>query len=218
MKVCKRCEIEQDLDNFTKCSRNKDGLDIYCKDCLNQKYINDKLKPDFINKRNANFRKHRDNNPEYYKQKDKENYENNKDLWKIKNQIYKSENKDKINEQLRNKYETDIIYRTKRLITSLIVKSIINRGYTKNSRTHHILGCTFEELKIHLESQFKSWMTWENQGLYNGELNYGWDIDHIIPISSALTEEDIIKLNHYTNLQPLCSYTNRYIKANKLNY
>jgi hypothetical protein len=39
------------------------------------------------------------------------------------------------------------------------------------------------------------------------ELNKSWDIDHIIPISSAKTKEDIIRLNHYTNLQPLCSYT-----------
>jgi hypothetical protein len=55
-------------------------------------------------------------------------------------------------------------------------------------------------------------MTWENRGLYNGELNYGWDIDHIIPLSSAITEDDVYKLNHHKNLQPLCSYTNRYIK------
>jgi len=40
-----------------------------------------------------------------------------------------------------------------------------------------------------------------NYGLYNGEINYEWDIDHIEPIS---------------NLQPLCSYTNRFIKKNKL--
>ena len=49
---------------------------------------------------------------------------------------------------------------------------------------------------------------WENYGLYNGELNYGWDIDHIIPISTAKTEEEIIKLNHYTNLQPLWRFDN----------
>lgn len=59
-------------------------------------------------------------------------------------------------------------------------------------------------------------MTWDNHGKYNGELNYGWDIDHIIPTSSANTEEELIKLNHYTNLQPLCSYVNRYVKKNNL--
>jgi len=51
-----------------------------------------------------------------------------------------------------------------------------------------------------LESKFEDWMNWDNQGKYNGEFNYGWDINHIIPISSAKTEDDIIKLNHYTNL------------------
>jgi len=73
-------------------------------------------------------------------------------------------------------------------------------------------------LKEFSESKFEYWMTWENRGLYNGELNYGWDIDHIIPISSAKNEEEIIKLSHYTNLQPLCSKINRNIKNNIYNY
>ena len=59
-------------------------------------------------------------------------------------------------------------------------------------------------------------MTWENRGKYNGELNYGWDIDHIIPLATAKTEEDLIKLNHFSNLQPLCSKINRNIKRHKI--
>jgi hypothetical protein len=93
-----------------------------------------------------------------------------------------------------------------------------NGGFTKKTRTYEILGCSFEEFKSHLESKFELWMNWENRGLYNGEVNYGWDLDHIIPISSAETEEDIIKLNHYTNLRPLCSYVNRVIKKDKLGF
>ena len=86
------------------------------------------------------------------------------------------------------------------------------------NKTIEILGCSYEDFRIYIESKFECWMTWENHGIYNGELNYGWDIDHIIPLSSVETEEDIIRLNHYTNLQPLCSYTNRYIKRNRLDY
>ena len=108
------------------------------------------------------------------------------------------------------------LFNLKEKIRCLIKYSFKRNGFSKTSKTQQILGCTFEEFKQYLESKFESWMNWENRGLYNGELNFGWDIDHIIPISSAKTDEDIIKLNHYTNLQPLCSYTNRYIKINKI--
>lgn len=46
-------------------------------------------------------------------------------------------------------------------------------------------------------------MTWNNYGLYNGQPDYGWDIDYIIPLKTAKTEEDIIRLNNYTNLQTI---------------
>ncbi len=62
-------------------------------------------------------------------------------------------------------------------------------------------------------------MNWSNHGKYKSKMfNYGWDIDHKIPLSNAKSEEELLKLCHYTNLQPLCSYTNRVIKRDKLNY
>jgi hypothetical protein len=80
------------------------------------------------------------------------------------------------------------------------------------------LCCSFEELKLHLENQFESWMNWDNYGKYQKDtFNFGWDLDHIIPVSSALNEEDIIMLNHYINLQPLCSKFNRDLKKDKIN-
>ena len=51
-------------------------------------------------------------------------------------------------------------------------------------------------------------MHWSNQGIYTGEYNKTWQYDHVIPISSAKNEEEVIKLNHYTNFQPLCSRRN----------
>lgn len=58
-------------------------------------------------------------------------------------------------------------------------------------------------------------MNWDNYGNKNGfstRVNQSWDVDHIIPITTAKTEGDVVKLNHFTNMQPLCSYVNRYVK------
>lgn len=96
--------------------------------------------------------------------------------------------------------------------------SIKNTNTQKSSKSEDILGCSFEEFKSHLESQFESWMTWDNHGNPKDgifEPNKTWDIDHIIPLSSATTTDDIIKLNHYTNLRPLCTYNNRWVKKDK---
>ncbi len=91
-----------------------------------------------------------------------------------------------------------------------------NFNFSKNFKTKEILGCTYEDFKFFLETKFESWMSWDNYGLYDGTLNFGWDLDHIIPISVAKSEEKVIKLNHYTNFQPLCSKINRDIKRHKI--
>ena len=69
------------------------------------------------------------------------------------------------------------------------------------------LGCSVEELKMHLEKQFRENMSWNNRKK--------WHIDHIVPLSSANTETDIIKLSHYSNLQPLWASENE-SKGNKI--
>jgi len=61
-------------------------------------------------------------------------------------------------------------------------------------------------------------MSWDNYGLYDGSENYGWDLDHIIPISSAITEEQVLKLSLYENIQPLCSFQNRVLKRGLINW
>jgi hypothetical protein len=86
-------------------------------------------------------------------------------------------------------------------------RSFKRRGFTKKSKTYIILGEEWVIVKLHMESLFKEGMTWDNYG--------EWEIDHIIPLSSGKTEEDVIKLCHYKNLQPLWKEDNRK-KGNKL--
>ena len=153
------------------------------------------------------------NNPERKKELNK--IHSNKTETKETKKKWREINKDKLRTYFKNYIKNkrkDPIFKLKSNLRKSIAKSFRTINMRKNSRTHIIVGCSFEELKQHLEKQFLPWMNWDNHGLYNGILNYGWDIDHITPLSSAKTEEDVIKLNHYSNLQPLCSYTNRHIK------
>lgn len=108
--------------------------------------------------------------------------------------------------------KTDPLFRLIKNIRTTLRNTLKKGTYVKNCHTEEMLGCSYVEFKEHLEKQFEPWMTWENYGLYNGCPSYGWDIDHIIRISSAKTREEIISLNHHTNLQPLCSHINRDVK------
>ena len=155
-------------------------------------------------------------NRETLNKKRREKRNKNKELFNTKERSYKSKNKKRINKKRNDRVnvrkQIDPIFKTALLVRRLINDSFRKKDLTKNKRTESILGLSFSEFKTYLESKFEPWMNWSNYGKYNGTLNFGWDVDHIIPLNTAKTEEDIIKLNHYTNLQPLCSKINRDIK------
>lgn len=170
-------------------------------------------------------------NKEQIKAKSKEYHDKTKD----KTKAYYEANKEQIKARIRNyrknnlsllkqrekaaqiKKRQDPFYKLKDSIRNRIRASMKSKGYAKKSKTFEILGCSYDEFKAHIESQFKSWMTWDNHGNPKDKVlepNKTWDLDHIVPISSAVTEEDVIRLSHYTNFQPLCSYENRIVKRN----
>jgi len=135
---------------------------------------------------------------------------------------YYLENKERLNKQsvvrVNKRKDDDDLFKLSCNIRGLIHSTLKLKGYRKKSKTCEILGCSFEEFKTYLETKFESWMNWNNYGNWDGqpkEMNVAWDIDHIIPISLGITEDEIMRLNYYSNLQPLCSYTNRYIKSGK---
>jgi|688.fasta_scaffold92784_5 hypothetical protein len=185
-------------------------------------------------KLNENAKNYRELKKDELLSKKKIYYQENKDIIKEKKKQYRENNKEHIKEirkQYRLKNREKIakqkkIYQEKLLSTDIgklkhnirqaIRRSLISKGYKKKFSSEQVLGCSIEEFKIYLESKFESWMNWDNKGQYNGTPNYGWDVDHITPLSSAKTEEELLKLNHFSNLQPLCSYVNRDIKKNIL--
>lgn len=127
---------------------------------------------------------------------------------------YRKSYREHYNAWYREKKLQDKLFRLRENVSSFTCRIIKNKTITNKS--YEYVGCSTEELIKYIEKQFKPWMTWDNHGKYNGKLNYGWDIDHIIPLSSAKTEEELKKLSHYTNIQPLDSKINRYIKRHKI--
>ncbi len=233
MKKCNRCNIEQELKLFCNDKSSKDGHKSICKACNRSYRIKNKDRDKeyrLLNKdKRREYNKNRDKKAIskakaiYYElnrdeiiNKRKSHYNKNRDRKIEYQKQYQQNNKEKRNKYLSERRESDPLFRLITNIRNLINNSFYEMNYSKISRTQDIIGCSFEELKNHLEFKWESWMNWENRGLYNGELNFGWDIDHITPLSFAKTEEELVLLNHYTNLQPLCSKINRDIKRNNI--
>lgn len=205
MKTCKKCKIEKEFNEFGGLTASKDGYRSECKMCVKEYRLRNSEHIVEYNK------KYKLNNPSYHKlyklknkqkikEQNKQNRLNNKDRyeqWRISNK--KSIN-NKINQYNKNRKSIDPLFKLSCNLRTLIYNSIKRQGYKKTSSTFEILGCTFEEFKQHLENQFTEGMTWNNAG--------EWHIDHIYPVSLATDENHLIKLNHYTNLQPLWAIDN----------
>lgn len=199
-KICGRCKIEKEVCHFGKNKNDKSGYRSSCNECRKEESKNYREKnsekrketiKNFYEKNKESellrLKKYRINNPEKRKETTKKYYEKNKVEINAKQII-------------RNKqyYKNNPLYR---LIHNLRART---KEYLKqhhsNSKTFDIIGCEPKFLREHLERQFKDGMSWDNYG--------SWHIDHIVPLSSANCSEEINKLCHYSNLQPLWAYDN----------
>ncbi len=147
-----------------------------------------------------------------------EYYYKNREKILAKRKGIKTYNSERSKKYCKKRRESDPIFRLRTWGSSIVNSAIKKYSMRKNSKSFLTIGIPPAELKNYLESKFEPWMNWENHGKYNGEQNFGWDVDHIIPLSSATNFEELLKLLHYSNLQPLCSYVNRNLKRNKINF
>ena len=147
-------------------------------------------------------------------------YQANKEKIVKQKKAYYQANKEKIIEQKklykRRRIAEDPLFRLKHNYRNSCRKAFHSINKKKNVKSLKLLGVeTWEELAKHFKSQFYDHpktgeeMTFDNYGLH------GWHIDHIIPLDSAKTEKEIVKLCHYTNLQPMWAEENR-AKSNKI--
>lgn len=185
-KICSKCGVEQNISEFRKDISKKDGLRPDCKLCIKNYEMSRRI-----------------NNPTLMKEKLKKFYRDNPE----KRKEYRKNYKPRKHEQRKERRNSDPVFNLINRMRSRIWKYLTLLNLNKTNKTFEIVGCTPELLKEHLEKQFTDGMTWENRSK--------WHIDHIIPLSSAKTEEELYKLCHYTNLQPLWAEDNMK-KSNKV--
>ncbi len=191
-KICTKCNIKKDLSEFVKHTGYKDGYENWCKNCVNinskKWYKNNKLKASKTRKK--------------YKEKNKEK------LCK-QNSEYNKKNLEKFNRLRRERSKIDLDYKIKTNLRTRLHHAIKDR--TKSKRTFDLLGCSINQLKKHLESQFVERMTWDNYGLH------GWHIDHKKPCNlfDLTKESEQLKCFNFKNLQPLWAIDN-WKKGNRI--
>jgi len=214
-KKCSKCEISKTPEQFPndpKCSGGKRGT---CKDCRLVKWVpkeneiltcftcedeklytlfslHGKQKPYQCKScTNKLGREKRSSNIEECKKKERDTYQLHKDV------INAARRKN-----LQKRRDEDSQYRMKMALHVRLYDAVKRQKGVKSSKTLELLGCSVNDLKTHLESQFTECMTWENYG--------EWHIDHIRPCASFNLEdpEEQKKCFHWTNLQPLWAKDN----------
>ncbi len=233
--ICNKCGIEKDISMFDF-RKDTGKYRNTCKECR-KKISKDYYlshKKEIREKQKVYGKKYRKENKEILSKKGKEYYEANKEKIKPRHKKnnakryiekrekilqYSKEYKETHKEQVRiriNKYEKerkkkDPLFKLIKQVRTLINNSFSNKGYKKNTKIEKILGVNIDFFITYLLETYKK--------------NYGveWDgkedvhIDHIIPLSTANSKEEVIKLCHYTNLQLLKAKDNLN-KSNKLNW
>lgn len=213
MKTCTACGICKPLEAFSRHAGRADGLSSVCKGCksvADKKYAkenSEKVKK----KQSVWYLRNRERLIEKFSAYHKTNSEKMRPL----KAAYREANKDKQaawhrswlerNREYFKGYLKDRFANCPKHAVSVMARNRVNAalkrgGMKKTSRTAEILGCDFDALVKHLGSQFRPGMSWVNRGQ--------WHIDHIVPLASAKTEDGLLALCHYTNLQPLWAVEN----------
>lgn len=189
-KTCTKCGECKPLTDFYVRAACRMGRHSRCKKCLAQEskqWI--ASNPDRAKEIQRDF-----------KRKMRETAEGRAKLSKI-NGEYSKRNRLTINEKLRMRRTSDPLFAMKTRYRSIVAKAVHRQGFTKRSIAQDLLGCSWVEFKAHIERQFLKGMTWDNRS--------AWELDHIVAISTALSDEDVVALSHFTNLRPLWIDLNR---------
>ena len=182
MKTCLQCKkIKEDI--------GRKGLCSACQAEQRKEYLIQYRKEyKKTDKKKASQAAYRNNNKDKRKKWESEHKERKNELQR---KSYKK-NKHQIASRRKNKKESNPVHRTMMTLRRTIALSLSRNNYNKTSRTCQLLGCSFPELMEHLGPKPE------------GKVH----LDHIVPCSQAQTQEEAVRLQHYTNLRWLSAFEN----------
>lgn len=114
--------------------------------------------------------------------------------------------RNRANQRARRKSDPTLAMRSR--LSRLMAHALRGAGVLKNSPTLEMLGYTADDLRRHIEKQLTDGMSWDNRS--------EWQLDHIIPVSTARTKDDVIALNQLSNLRPMWAKENNRKKDQRL--
>lgn len=210
-KLCKGCKQEKNINDFRiRIINGKEYIYTYCRECerkLCREYSQkNKIKISEYMKeyRRKNIetikikeKEYKKKNKEKINEWNKKSHQRNKEKRNAQKRIYSKNNRQKINQYIKEKKESDYIFKFNHTIRNNILQAFKKKGLMKSKHIEEIVGCELIFLYNYLLETFKN--------------NYGieWDkkekvhIDHIKPLKCAKSEKEVIKLCHYSNLQLL---------------
>ncbi len=120
---------------------------------------------------------------------------------------YRLNNKEYIKKDQEDRYHNDINRKISTCLRSRLNKAL--KGNIKSAGTMKLVGCTIDELRTHIESQFESWMNWNNHGPYDFAKKT-WHFDHVRPMSAfdLKDPEQQQKACNFNNVKPLLAEKN----------
>lgn len=155
-----------------------------------------------LERERARSRAHRSANLEKSRAREAAYAKANPDKRRASNAAWRAANSERLAkfyaDRQRSRHKTDPVFRLTHSLRSRLILAFKAQGANKATTTFELIGCTKEELRQHLVSQFREGMTLENHGKV-------WHIDHIRPCASFdLSDPNQATLCfHYSNLQPL---------------
>jgi hypothetical protein len=212
-------EVWVTTDEFKRrCDKQTQARKRYAKDNVEAERLRaKKWQEENPEKFKASHRASREKHREKRLQMTRDWREQNKEHLQAYNKANRARDCEKLKKWAKAKYASDPKYALITKVRSLTRYAFDRLGFKKTSKTAEILGCDWETFKQHIESQFYGDMTWDSFQQKNHIGTSMVEIDHIIPISSAKTEEDVMRLSLHTNLRPMWWLENRE-KRDKMPY